>query len=225
MWQLTAANTTARLGDVNLTGNTFTATLPPQSITLFVIGATTGNQRPAAVASAAPTSGTAPLAVAFNGAGSSDPDGAVTSYAWNFGDGATGTGAGANHTYTTPGTYTARLTVTDNQGASSSTTLTISVNTNTPAAPSNLTASAVSAGQINLAWVDNAGNEDGFRIERCTGSGCTNFAQLATVAANVRSYADTGLSRNTNYTYRVRAYNSSGSSAYSNAVVTKTQKR
>ncbi len=46
------------------------------------------NQNPLAVISAAPTSGTAPLAVTFNGSGSSDPDGDDLSYAWDFGDGA-----------------------------------------------------------------------------------------------------------------------------------------
>ncbi len=85
-----------------------------------------------------------------------------------------------------------------------------------PAAPSNLTATAASRSQINLAWADNATNEDGFKIERCKGATCTNFSQIATVGAGVKSYASTGLSRNTTYRYRVRAYNASGNSAYSN---------
>ena len=59
-------------------------------------------------------------------------------------------------------------------------------------------------------------NETGFRIERCKGSTCTNFALIATVGANVTTYANTSLSRNTAYRYRVRAYNASGNSAYSN---------
>ncbi|MFC4628803.1 LamG-like jellyroll fold domain-containing protein [Promicromonospora alba] len=52
-----------------------------------------------------------------DGRGSSDPDGPLASYAWNFGDGATGTGAQATHTYAAPGTYTVTLTVTDADGA------------------------------------------------------------------------------------------------------------
>ncbi|HWQ31255.1 MAG TPA: hypothetical protein VNQ79_00105, partial [Blastocatellia bacterium] len=48
-----------------------------------------------------------------------------------------------------------------------------------PAAPTSLTATAASSSQINLAWTDNANNEDGFKIERCQGSGCTNFAEIA----------------------------------------------
>jgi len=83
-----------------------------------------------------------------------------------------------------------------------------------PAAPSGLTATAVSYSQINLTWADNADNEDGFEIERCTGAGCSIFAQIATVGANVTSYANTGLAASTSYSYRVRAYNSGGYSDY-----------
>jgi hypothetical protein len=92
-----------------------------------------------------------------------------------------------------------------------------------PAAPSNLTATAVSTSQINLAWTDNANNEDGFKIERCTGAGCSNFAQIATVGVNATTYSDTGLAANTSYSYRVRAYNAGGDSAYSNTASATTQ--
>jgi predicted phage tail protein len=92
-----------------------------------------------------------------------------------------------------------------------------------PAAPSNLVATAVSTSQINLSWTDNANNEQGFRIERCQGNGCTNFVQIAQVAvANTTSYSDTGLASNTRYRYRVRAYNSVGNSAYSNIALART---
>jgi hypothetical protein len=84
-----------------------------------------------------------------------------------------------------------------------------------PAAPANLTASAVSSSQINLTWTD-SDTEDGFKIERCTGVGCSNFAQIATVGANVISYSNTGLTASTSYSYRVRAYNAAGDSDYSN---------
>jgi hypothetical protein len=94
-----------------------------------------------------------------------------------------------------------------------------------PAAPTNLAAAAASKSQINLSWRDNANNETGFRIERCKGSTCTNFALIATVGANVTSYANTGLAANTTYRYRVYAYNVSGSSGYSNIVTATTPKR
>jgi predicted phage tail protein len=94
-----------------------------------------------------------------------------------------------------------------------------------PAAPTNLTAAAVSITQINLTWTDNASNETGFKIERCKGSTCTNFSQIATVGANVTSYQNTGLSGNTTYRYRVRAYNAAGNSAYSNIAQATTPRR
>ena len=62
-----------------------------------------------------------------------------------------------------------------------------------PLAPSGLTATAVSSSQIDLAWTDNSSNESQFKIERCQGAGCTGFAQIATVGANVISYQNTGL--------------------------------
>ena len=85
-----------------------------------------------------------------------------------------------------------------------------------PAAPSNPTATPFNATEIDLAWTDNSNNEAGFKIERCTGSGCNNFVQIATVGANVTTYWDTGLSASTAYSYRVRSYNSAGDSTYSN---------
>ncbi len=83
-----------------------------------------------------------------------------------------------------------------------------------PAAPSGLTATAVSSSQINLGWTDNASNETGFKIERRTGTAA--YAQVATVGANATSYSNTGLAANTLYTYRVRATNGAGDSATSN---------
>jgi PKD repeat protein len=67
------------------------------------------------------------LTCSFSGTGSSDSNGTITSYAWNFGDGATGTGATANHTYAAAGTYEVTLTVTDNGGATGTTTTSVTV--------------------------------------------------------------------------------------------------
>jgi subtilisin family serine protease len=85
-----------------------------------------------------------------------------------------------------------------------------------PAAPTGLTATAAGQTQINLAWTDNSNNEDRFKIERCTGAGCSNFAQIATVGPNVTTYDNTGLSPGTSYSYRVLANNGGGDSPYSN---------
>jgi len=89
-----------------------------------------------------------------------------------------------------------------------------------PAAPSNLTATAVSTSQINLAWTDNSSNESNFVVERKKGTG--SYSVIATLPANTTSYQNTGLTKNTTYTYRVKATNSYGSSAYSNEASAKT---
>src|SRR5918994_3239866 len=58
------------------------------------------------------------LTCTAEGAGSSDSDGTIESYRWDFGDGTTAGGSSVQHTYTTPGSYTISLTVTDDDGAS-----------------------------------------------------------------------------------------------------------
>jgi beta-lactamase superfamily II metal-dependent hydrolase/transcriptional regulator CtsR len=90
-----------------------------------------------------------------------------------------------------------------------------------PAAPNGLVATAVSTSQINLSWSDNSTDEDGFRIERRSSGG--SFAQIDTVGAGVTTYSSTGLASSTTYEYRVRAYNTAGSSAYSNTASATTQ--
>lgn len=90
------------------------------------------NQKPvASTAGTTPVSGQAPLSVQFSGSGSSDPDGTVVGYLWDFGDGEVSTLANPEHIYATPGNYLAKLTLVDNGGATSTTTLSITV---TPAA-------------------------------------------------------------------------------------------
>ncbi|HEX8140108.1 MAG TPA: lamin tail domain-containing protein [Pyrinomonadaceae bacterium] len=84
------------------------------------------NQPPLAV-TGGPYSGTTSAPVDFNGSNSTDPDGTITSYAWDFGDGTTATGATPQHTYTSAGNYTARLTVTDNQNAQASATVAVNI--------------------------------------------------------------------------------------------------
>lgn len=85
--------------------------------------------------------------------------------------------------------------------------------------PTNLTATAVSATQVNLAWPDIA-NETLYRIQRKTGAGA--FGDLTTKSANSISHSDTTVVANTNYTYQIRAENSAGNSGWtvSNSVTT-----
>jgi PKD repeat protein len=88
---------------------------------------TVRNAAPTADPRATPISGQAPLAVSLDGSASRDPDGTITQYEWDFGDGQKGSGPTVTHNYTEPGTYTVKLTVTDNEGARAERTLTITV--------------------------------------------------------------------------------------------------
>ncbi len=96
------------------------------------------NVAPTAAFTATPDSGTAPLEVAFDAGASADSDGAVSSYAWSFGDGNAASGVAPSHTFTTAGTYTVTLTVTDDDGATDTAQRTIGV-----AAPGNTAPTAV----------------------------------------------------------------------------------
>ncbi len=106
------------------------------------------------------------------------------------------------------GTGNCSVTVTSNVTVAASFNLTN--DSQAPTVPTNLTATAVSSGQINLAWTastDNVG-VTGYRIYRCIGSGCTPSTQIATVAGT--TYSDTGLTANTIYVYRVVAFDAIG---------------
>ena len=98
---------------------------------------TAANQPPTARISANPTSGAAPLTVAFDGSGSTDPEGRPLTYSWDlngdgtFGDATTPT---ASYTYTSSGTYTASLRVTDDRGATNTASVTITVGNTGPVA-------------------------------------------------------------------------------------------
>lgn len=93
------------------------------------------------------------------------------------------------------------------------------VSSTPPAAPSNLRATNATKTSISLAWNDNSDNETGFELQRCT-----NSCVILSLPANTASHTDTGLKRNTTYTYQVRAVNSAGASAWSNSVTVKTAK-
>jgi hypothetical protein len=71
------------------------------------------------------------------------------------------------------------------------------------------------AGELEATWMDNSSNEDGFKIERRTGTTQT-FTEIAILGTNVTSYNDSGLVDGETYCYRVLAFNAAGSSPYSN---------
>ncbi len=114
--------------------------------------------------------------------------------------------------------YEIVLTATDSSGLKSSTSvnLPVAADTSPPTDPAGLTATAAGTSQVGLSWTastDNVGVA-GYRVERCQGTGCTNFAEVGTPTAT--TFSDTGLAPSTTYRYRVRAIDASGNlSGYS----------
>lgn len=112
-------------GDPLTTGYTNYGSLGQYAVTASY--PTPGSLAPTAVIAASTLRGTAPLAVNFSGAGSSDADGSLVAYDWTFGDAGTASGITTAHSYTSPGSYSAVLRVTDNAGLSASSSVIITV--------------------------------------------------------------------------------------------------
>ena len=112
-----------------------------------------GNQVPTAVATGTPVSGDARLIVDFDGSGSTDSDGTISTYAWDFGDGSTGAiSQNPSHIYFRAGNYTATLTVTDDEGATDTDTVAITVTdpTNSNVAPTAVATGTPTSGNAPL---------------------------------------------------------------------------
>ncbi len=121
----------------------------------------TQNLAPVAEATVAPDEGPAPLLVDFEGSGSTDPDGTIVGYEWDFGDGATSSEADPSHTYTDLGTYDAVLTVTDDGGATDTAAVTVTVTAPVNATPSAVaTADVTSGGAPLVVTFDGSGSTD-----------------------------------------------------------------
>ena len=118
--------------------------------------------------------------------------------------------------------YNAALTQSQIQ-ADMSTPVGSAPDTQLPTAPTGLAATAISGTRIDLNWTaatDNVG-VTGYRVERCQGAGCGDFAEVAQPTGT--SYSDTGLSAGITYRYRVRARDAAGNlGAYSSIVTQAT---
>lgn len=88
-----------------------------------------------------------------------------------------------------------------------------------PVAPSSFVATALSSSAITLTWVDNADNEEGYKVERLSSDGET-YTEIAQLPANTTTYEDGSLQYNTVFTYRISAHNAIGSSEYVTASAT-----
>jgi titin len=114
-------------------------------------------------------------------------------------------------------TYTYRVAAVNANGTSAFSNVasaTVPPDVTPPAAPSNLTGSNITKSSVTLNWMDNSANETGFTIQR---SNSASFSKVVTytVGPNVTSFNVTGLNKNTNYYFRVRAFNLNFTSVWS----------
>jgi PKD repeat protein len=130
------------------------------------------NQAPTANIAATPVSGQVPLTVSFDGSGSGDADGTISSYSWSFGDGSGDSGGVVDHIYSGEGQFTAVLTVTDDAGVTDSASVVIIVDSgtaNTPPAVT-ITGPADGASFDSGAMIDFAGTASDTEDGDLTGS-------------------------------------------------------
>jgi Fibronectin type III domain len=105
--------------------------------------------------------------------------------------------------------------------ATASATTSASVVPTAPTAPTGLQIAPQGRGELALTWADNASDETSFEVERADGSS-TMFVTVATAAANATGWTDTALPDGRDYSYRVRAVNGAGPSAFTAAATATT---
>ena len=98
------------------------------------------------------------------------------------------------------------------------------LNPSIPSGPSNLYAKAKSSTQLVLGWKDNSNNETGFKVEKKEGAcgSINSWTQIATKPSNKATHTVSGLTPGTTYSFRIKAYNASGDSTYTNCASAKT---
>jgi PKD repeat protein len=185
----------------------------------------TVTQKPEASFTATPEIGVAPFEVSFDASASSDADGNIESYKWDFGDGTTGDSIKVTHTYSTQGTYLVILIATDNDNNIDSASKEIFV-LEKPMAPVNVAVERLVnktflfSDYINkISWQENAENSGFFNIaqyriyRKAQGDNDSQFLQVAEVSSGEFSYEDRGFSNfqeAAKYVYVVTAVDSQG---------------
>ena len=155
----------------------------------FTVGATGTNTPPTASFTPSCTG----LTCGFNAAAASDPDGTITNYAWDFGDGSSGTGVSPSHAYAAAGTYNVTLTVTDNGGATGTATQAITTAAGTgPFAQDTFTrtvSNGLGSAETGGAWTV-AGSAGNYSVANGTGrlriptAGSGNTVALGSVSSS-----------------------------------------
>ena len=179
------------------------------------------NQAPVAEANG-PYSGSAGTAVTFSSSGSYDPDGTISGWHWDFGDGATSTEQNPSHVFDEAGSYTVTLTVTDDMDATGEDTAAANIiDTTPPAAPTGLSAAAGN-GSVDLDWNDNGEADlEGYFVYRSTTSGGP-YDQINPSVLTASAFTDDTVTNDVTYHYVVTAIDRTGNEGDVGAEVSAT---
>lgn len=174
-------------------------------------------QKPVAVITSDRTGGVRPVTVAFDGGTSSDPDGVVVGYSWNFGDPAsagdnTSTLRNPSHTYAAPGVYTASLVVTDNQGNSSA-AATMVITVSGIALPNSVHVASMTGSWVRMTNVEVAGTAV-IRAVNQYGQPLRSIAVYVTVTGSVSGKAAAKTDANGYVTIQMRKQRMTNPSTY-----------
>jgi len=176
----------------------FTAT---KALPILAKGQIGGGAAPIADIAVSPNGGQAPCTMLFNGSGSTDPDGVVAAWYWDFGDGTSGSGRLATHRYAQPGRYTASLSVVDDSGLRDTRTMLLTIG-----GPGGNNAPAVEAGPALIGALSDTlpltgmVTDDGLPLQpglvtthwsKLTGPGSVTFAN-ASQPATTATFSATG---------------------------------
>ncbi|MDZ5812792.1 PKD domain-containing protein [Halorubrum sp. AD140] len=191
------------------------------SATLSVTEQTPSNEDPTAAFDASLSDPETGETVTFDASGSTDADGSIESYEWEFGDGETATGESVTHAFDDAGEYDVELTVTDDDGATDTVTQTISVDE--PAEPEPNQSTEVSLSPSEELVAVNGSTAYDVVVENVDGGVGTYTFTVSAADADVASVTDLELAESADGAITDVQYASDNSSVTVEAVLVDTE--